>query len=162
MSDVEVKVDVGGSETKIIVTGPGGVIHSQVLPAAGDSMDEAIVQSLRRKYKLRIGMKTAEVLKNELGTVGPPQAQRAVEVRGRRLVDNALETVSVSDSDVREAIGDEVGRIINAVTTAVKRVPPELSASVVARGIALKGGKKLPKNIDQALTAATGLTVRRT
>lgn len=125
-------------------------------------MDEAIVQSLQQKYKLRIGMKTAEILKNELGAAGAQQAQRTVEVRGRRLVDNALETVFVSDRDVGEAIGDEVGTIINAVTMAVKSVPPELSATVIARGIALKGGKRLPKNIEQALTAATGLTVRRT
>lgn len=162
MSDIGVKVDVGGSETKIIITGPGGVIHSQMLPAAGDSMDEAIVKALRQKYKLRIGIKTAEVLKNELGTADTPQAQRAVEVRGRSLVDNALETVSVSDRDIGEAIGDEVGTIINAVARAVRSVPPELSDSVMARGIALKGGKRLPKNIEQALTAATGLTVRRT
>jgi rod shape-determining protein MreB len=161
MSSIGVNVDIGSSETKIIVTGPTGVIHSQVLPVAGNTMDEAIAQYLQRKYKLRVGMKTAEVLKSELGKVSPSEIQHTVKVRARSSIHNALEIVFVSDRDVREALADAISTIINAVTTAVKSVPAEMSANVAARGIALKGEKSLPKIMEQALMNATGMVVRR-
>jgi rod shape-determining protein MreB len=161
MKGIEFSVNIGSNDTKIIITGPAGVIHSQVLPVAGHTMDEAITQYLRQKYRLRIGMKTAEVLKSELGTVSLSEMQRILKVRGRSLTDNTLEIVFVSDSDVREAIADAVGTIITAVTMAVKSIPAEISAAVAARGIALTGGKSLPKNIEVALMKATGMAVRR-
>lgn len=161
MSSIEIDVNVGNDETKIIVTGPAGVIHSQVLPITAAKMDEAISQYLGRKYKLRIGMKTAETLKGELGTTSSSEVWRTVEVRGRRFVGGALETISVSDKDIREALADLVSTIINAVTRAVKSIPAEEAATLAARGIVLKGGKGLPENIEQELMSATGIAVRR-
>lgn len=162
MSSIEFSVNIGSEETKIMLAGPSGIIHSRVLPVAGNTMDEAIAAYLRRKYKLRVGAKTAEVLKSELGTAALSDTQRTMEVRGRGLIDNSLETVLISDRDVREALSDTVGTIVNAVTAALKSMPAEVSAAVAARGISLKGGKHLPENIEQALTRATGVVVRRT
>jgi rod shape-determining protein MreB and related proteins len=161
MSGVEFSVNIGSNETKIVVTGDAGVIHSEVLPVAGHTMDEAVTKYIGQKYKLRIGMKTAEVVKSELGKTIFPDARHTVEVRGRRLIDNKPETIFVSDSDVREALADVVNQIINAVTMAVKSVPAEISVGVAACGITLKGEKGLPENIEQALISATGMAVKR-
>jgi len=161
MSSIEFNVNIGSNETSIIVAGPSGVIHSQILPVAGNTMDEAIAQYIGQKYKLRIGMKTAEVVKSELGKTISPDTHHTVEVRGRRLIDDKTETIFVSDSDVREALAEVVNQIINAVMMALKSVPAEISAAVAARGITLKGGKGLPENIGQGLMSATGMAVRR-
>lgn len=161
MSSIKFNVNIGSNETEIVVVGPAGIIHSQTLPVASNSMDEAITQYVGQKYKLRIGMKTAEVLKSELGKVNPSETQHAVKVRARSLIHNALEIVFISDTDVREALADVINTIISAVTTAVKSVPTEISAAVAAHGIALKGEKSLPKFIEQALMNATGMVVRR-
>jgi MreB/Mbl protein len=161
MSGIEFSVSIGSEETKIVLAGPSGIIHSRVLPVAGNTMDEAIAQYLRLKYKLRVGAKTAGVLKSELGTATPSDTQRTLEVRGRGLIDDSLETVLVTNRDVHEALAETVGTIVNAVTAALKSIPAEVSAAVAARGISLKGGKHLPENIEQALTKATGVTVIR-
>ncbi len=158
---IGITVDIGSSTTKIVVIGPAGVVHSQVLPVAGNAMDEAIAQYIRQKYKLLIGERTVEVLRTELDTARPPEAQPTVKVRGQRLIDDAPEIVFITDEDVREALADIVSTITEAVMVAVKNVPAELSAAVTARGIVLQGGGGPMVNIAQQLMSATSMAVRR-
>lgn len=158
---IGINVNIGSSETQIFVTGHTGTIHSQVLAVAGNTMEEAITRYLEQNYNLLIGKRTANLLKSESGTSSSRKIQFPVEVRGRRLISNVLETVFISDEDVQAALADVVKVVTEAVTTAVDNVPAEISTEVLAGGILLKDNGNLPKAIDQQLMRATGLTVRR-
>ncbi len=126
---------------------------------AGNEMDEAIIQFIKRKYNLLIGERTAEAIKIELGSAFPLEEPLSYEVRGRNLIEGIPKTITISDDEVREALADSVATIINAVRVALERTPPELSADIVERGIVLTGGGALLKNLDRRLTIETGLPV---
>jgi rod shape-determining protein MreB len=148
-------VDIGGGTTDIAVISLSGIVYSRAVRVAGNEMDEAIIQYIKRKYNLLIGERTAEAIKIELGSAYPLDEPLSYEVRGR----NLIEGIPISDEEVREALADSISTIINAVRVALERTPPELSADIVERGIVLTGGGALLKNLDKRLSIETGLPV---
>jgi rod shape-determining protein MreB len=152
-------VDIGGGTTDIAVISLSGIVYSRSVRVAGNEMDEAITQYIKRKYNLLIGERTAEAIKIELGSAFPLDEELSFEVRGRNLIEGIPKTITMTDEEVREALADSVSTIINAVRVALERTPPELSADIVERGIVLTGGGALLKNLDKRLSIETGLPV---
>ena len=152
-------VDVGGGTTDIAVISLGGVVYSRAVRVAGNEMDEAITQYIKRKYNLLIGERTAEAIKIQLGSAFPLDEPLSMDVRGRNLIESIPKTITITDEEVREALADSVATIVNAVRVALERTPPELSADIVERGIVLTGGGALLKNLDKRLSIETGLPV---
>src|ERR1700716_3738525 len=152
-------VDIGGGTTDIAVISLSGIVYSRSVRVAGNEMDEAIIQYIKRKYNLLIGERTAEAIKIELGSAYPLEEPLSYEVRGRNLIEGIPKTITMTDEEVREALSDSIATIINAVRVALERTPPELSPDIVERGIVLTGGGALLKNLDKRLTIETGLPV---
>src|SRR5437870_1577389 len=152
-------VDIGGGTTEIAVISLSGIVGSRSDKVAGNEMDEAITQYIKRKYNLLIGERTAETIKIELGSAFPLDEELSFEVRGRNLIEGIPKTITMTDEEIREALGDSVSTIINAVRVALERTPRELSADIVERGIVLAGGGALLKNLDKRLSIETGLPV---
>lgn len=152
-------VDIGGGTTDIAVISLGGIVYSRAVRTAGDAMDEALTDFVKRKYNLLIGERTAEEIKIQLGSAFPFAEPLTMEVRGRSLIEGIPKTITVTDREVREALDPAVSSIVNAVRIALERTPPELSADIIDRGIVLTGGGALLRNLDKRLTAETGLPV---
>jgi len=126
---------------------------------AGNEMDEAVMQYLKRKYNLLVGERTAEQIKMEIGSAYPLEKPLTMEVKGRNLIEGVPRTVTIDDSEIREALSECVATILNAVRVALERTPPELSADISDRGIVLTGGGALLKNLDKRIREETGLPV---
>jgi rod shape-determining protein MreB len=152
-------VDIGGGTTDIAVLSLGGVVYAKAVRTAGDAMDTAVADFVKRKYNLLIGERTAEEIKIELGSAFPLGESLSMEVRGRNIVEGIPKTISITDSEIREALEPCVGAIVNAVRVALERTPPEVSADIIDRGIVLTGGGALLKNLDERLKVETGLSV---
>jgi rod shape-determining protein MreB len=152
-------VDIGGGTTDIAVISLSGIVYSRAVRVAGNEMDEAIIQYIKRKYNLLIGERTAEAIKIELGSAHELDEPLSYEVRGRNLIEGIPKTITITDQEIREALADSISTIINAVRVALERTPPELSADIVERGIVLTGGGALLKHLDKRLTIETGLPV---
>src|ERR687890_400904 len=152
-------VDIGGGTTDIAVISLSGIVYSRAVRVAGNEMDEAITQYIKRKYNLLIGERTAEAIKIQLGSAFPLDEPLSMDVRGRNLIEGIPKTITITDEEVREALADSVATIVNAVRVALERTPPELSADIVERGIVLTGGGALLKNLDKRLSIETGLPV---
>jgi rod shape-determining protein MreB len=152
-------VDIGGGTTDIAVISLSGIVYSRSVRMAGNQMDEAIMNYLKRKYNLLIGERTAEQIKIEIGSAYPLDKPLTMEIKGRNLIEGVPKTITVDDSEVREALGECVGTIMNAIRVALERTPPELSADISDRGIVLTGGGALLKNLDKRIREETGLPV---
>ena len=153
-------VDIGGGTTEVAVISLSGIVYSQSVRIAGDEMDEAIMQYLKRKYNLLIGERTSENVKIQIGSAHPFDEPRKMDIKGRDLVDGIPKTLSVVDSDIREALHDTVYAIVDAVKTALERTPPELSADIAEKGIVLAGGGALLHGLDTLISLETHLKVR--
>ena len=152
-------VDIGGGTTDIAVISLSGVVYSRSVRVAGNEMDEAITNYVKRKYNLLIGERTAEMIKMEIGSASALDKPTTVEVKGRHLLEGIPKTITLADSEVREALSDCVGTILNAIRVALERTPPELSADISDRGIVVTGGGALLKNLDKRIRDETGLPV---
>lgn len=152
-------VDIGGGTTDIAVISLSGIVYSRTVRVAGNEMDESIVQYIKRKYNLLIGERTAERIKNSIGSAAPLTEPMNLEIKGRSIVEGIPKTVVITDEEVREALSDAISVIVNAVRLALERMPPELSADIVDKGIVLTGGGALLQNLDQRLKVETGLPV---
>src|SRR6202008_734421 len=152
-------VDIGGGTTEIAVISLSGVVHSRSDKVAGNEMDEAITQYIKRKYNLLIGERTAEAIKIEIGSAFPLDEPLTMEIKGRNLIEGVPKTITIDDSEIREALSECVSTIMNAVRVALERTPPELSADISDRGIVLTGGGALLKNLDKRIREETGLPV---
>ena len=152
-------VDVGGGTTDIAVISLSGIVYSRSVRVAGNEMDEAISQYIKRKHNLLIGERTAETIKIQLGSAGPLERPLTMEIKGRNLIEGVPKTIRVTDEEIREALGDSIAIIINAIKVALERTPPELSADIMERGIVLTGGGALLKRFDKRLALETGLPV---
>ena len=153
-------VDIGGGTTEVAVISLSGIVYSQSVRIAGDEMDEAITQYLKRKYNLLIGERTAENIKIQIGSAYPFDEPRKMDIKGRDLVEGIPKTLSISDSDIREALHDPVFSIVDSVKTALERTPPELSADIAENGIVLAGGGALLHGLDTLISLETHLKVR--
>ena len=152
-------VDIGGGTTDIAVISLAGIVYSKSVRVAGNEMDEALIQYIKKKYNLLIGERTAEQVKFEIGSAFPLDEPMTMEIKGRDLIEGIPKTLTVTDAEIREALQEPVSVIVNAVRVALERTPPELSADIVDRGIVLTGGGALLKNIDRLLREETGLPV---
>ena len=152
-------VDIGGGTTDIAVISLSGIVYSRSVRMAGNQMDEAIMNYLKRKYNLLIGERTAEQIKIEVGSGYPLDKPLTMEVKGRNLIEGIPKTITVDDSEIREALSECVSTIMNAIRVALERTPPELSADISDRGIVLTGGGALLKNLDKRIREETGLPV---
>jgi rod shape-determining protein MreB len=126
---------------------------------AGNEMDEAIIQYLKRKYNLLIGERTAEAIKIEIGSAYPLKEEIRMDIKGRDLVEGVPKTLSITDDEIRESLAEPVATIVDAVKMALERTPPELSADIMDKGIVLSGGGGMLRNLDQRLRDETGLPV---
>ncbi len=152
-------VDIGGGTTDIAVISLSGIVYSRSVRMAGNQMDEAVMNYLKRKYNLLIGERTAEQIKIEVGSGYPLDKPLTMEIKGRNLIEGIPKTITVDDSEIREALSECVGTIMNAIRVALERTPPELSADISDRGIVLTGGGALLKNLDKRIREETGLPV---
>jgi rod shape-determining protein MreB len=135
------------------------IVYSRSVRVAGNEMDEAVIQYIKRKYNLLIGERTAEAIKITIGSAFPLDEELTMEIKGRDLVEGVPKTITISDEEIREALAEPVATIIEAVRVALEQTPPELSADIVDRGIVLTGGGALLKNLDKRLREETGLPV---
>ena len=150
-------VDIGGGTTDIAVISMSGIVYSRSVRVAGNEMDEAVMHYLKRKYNLLVGERTAEQIKIEIGSAYPLEKPLTLEVKGRNLIEGVPRTVTIDDSEIREALSECISTILNAIRVALERTPPELSADISDRGIVLTGGGALIKNLDKRIREETGL-----
>ena len=153
-------VDIGGGTTDIAVVSLAGIVYSKSVRVAGNAMDDAITQFVRREHDLLIGERTAERIKIELGSAAPLFPPKQMEVKGRHVLEGKPIGIILNDQEVREALAEPVRMIVRAVRDALEKIPPELSADVCDRGIVLSGGGALLQNLDERLRAETGLPVQ--
>jgi rod shape-determining protein MreB len=152
-------VDIGGGTTDVAVISMSGIVYSRSVRVAGNEMDEAIIGYLKRKYNLLIGERTAEQVKIQVGSAYTLDQPITMEIKGRNLIEGVPRTVTVNDTEIREALSDCVDTIVNAIRVALERTPPELSADISDRGIVLSGGGALLRNLDVRIREETGLPV---
>lgn len=152
-------VDIGGGTTEVAVISLGGMVISNSLRVAGDAMDEAIVQYIKKKYNLTIGERTAEEVKIRIGSIYPQEKEESMEVKGRSLKTGLPETVEIVSDEIRGALSDTVRMIVEMVKSTLEQTPPELSADIIERGIVLAGGSSLLRGLDKLMSEETGLPV---
>jgi rod shape-determining protein MreB len=153
-------VDIGGGTTEVAVISLAGIVYSRSVRVAGDKMDSAIIQYIKRKYNLLIGEMTAEMIKMTIGNASPdPQDLETIEVKGRDLASGIPKILSIDSEEIRVAISEQIDTIIETVKIALEQTPPELSADIVDRGIILTGGGALLKNLDKFLREETSLPI---
>jgi rod shape-determining protein MreB len=152
-------VDIGGGTTDVAVISLSGTVYSKSVRVAGNEMDSAIIQYLKRKYNLLIGERTAESIKCEIGSAYPLKEEMKLEIKGRDLIEGVPREQVITDSEIREALAEPVSTIVEVVRMALERTPPELSADIMDKGIVLSGGGALLRCLDQRLRDETGLPV---
>ena len=153
-------VDIGGGTTEVAVISLAGIVYSRSLRVAGDKMDSAITQYIKRKYNLLIGERTAEIIKTTIGNAYPdPDDISTIEVKGRDLVSGIPKILAIDSEEIRVAIQEQIDSIVETVKIALEQTPPELAADIVDSGIVLTGGGALLKNLDQLLREETGLPI---
>lgn len=152
-------VDIGGGTTEVAVISLGGIVNSQSIRVAGDEMDEAIIQHLKRCYNLLIGERTAEDIKIKIGSALWDGEVLAYEVKGRDLVTGLPKTVTVTSEEIQKALEDPVNQIIEGIKICLEKTPPELAADIMDRGIVMAGGGSLLRGLDQLVSRETGMPV---
>ncbi|HEY3440392.1 MAG TPA: rod shape-determining protein [Paludibaculum sp.] len=152
-------VDIGGGTTDVAVISLSGIVYSRSVRVAGNEMDDAIMQYLKKKYNLLIGERTAEQIKMQIGSAYPLDKPISMEIKGRNLIEGVPRTLLIHDEEIREALGECVSTIMNAIRVALERTPPELSADISDKGIVLTGGGAMLKNLDKRIREETGLPV---
>jgi len=152
-------IDMGGGTTDIAVISLGGIVVSRSIKVAGDKCDDAIVRYVRKKYNVMIGLRSAEELKIKIGTAFPVEEERYMEVRGRNLVTGLPVNLSISSSDLLEAMEETITTIADAVHSVLEKTPPELAADISEKGIVMTGGGCLIHGMDKLLEKRTGLNV---
>jgi rod shape-determining protein MreB len=148
-------VDVGGGTSEVAVISLGGIVVSQSLRVGGDEMDEAIISHIKKEYKLLIGQQTAEEIKLEVGSAFQLKEEVQAEVRGRDMLTGLPKTIIISSEEVRHALEEPVGQILDAIRSTLDKTPPELAADIMDRGIVLAGGGALLAGLDERLRHET-------
>ena len=152
-------IDIGGGTTEVALISLSGIVFSRSVRVAGDELDEAIVQYMKRAYNLMIGERTAEEIKIKIGSAYPSEKETSVEVKGRDLGAGLPKTLQITSQEVREALLEPISTIVDSVRITLERCPPELSADLVDRGIVMAGGGALLRGIDRLVADETGLPV---
>ncbi len=152
-------VDIGGGTTEVAVISLGGIVFSKSVKVAGDELDEAIIQHLKRTYNMMVGERTAEEIKIQIGSVFPLKEEMEMQVKGRDQVMGLPKILTITSEEIREALREPASAIVDAVRVTLERTPPELSADIVDRGVVLAGGGALLRGLEQLISKETGLHV---
>jgi rod shape-determining protein MreB and related proteins len=152
-------VDIGGGTTEVAVISLAGIVYSKSVRVGGDKMDEAILQYIKRKYNLLIGITTAELIKTTIGSAYPDDHAETIDVKGRDLVTGIPKILTIDSDEVRQAISEQIETIVETVRIALEQTPPELAADIVDTGIVLAGGGALLKNLDVLLREETKVPI---
>jgi rod shape-determining protein MreB len=152
-------VDIGGGTSEVAVLSLGDIVTAQSVRIAGDKLDEAIINYVRKTHNMLIGERTAEQIKIELGSAKPFENEGSMEIKGRNLVDGLPKSAVITAAEVREAIRDTVSQIIDAVRLTLEKTPPELSADIIDSGITLTGGGALLRGLAELMSEETGIPV---
>ena len=152
-------VDIGGGTTEVAVISLGGIVTAQSVRVAGDELDEALMQYMKKEYSMAIGDRTAEEIKIHMGSAWPLDEELTADIRGRDLISGLPRTLALTTEMVREALSEPVGAIIDSVKTTLDRTPPELAADIMEAGIMLTGGGALLAGLDRRLSHETGMPV---
>ena len=152
-------VDIGGGTAEVAVISLGDIVTSCSARVAGDSLDDAIIAYIKKKYNLLIGERTAEEIKIKIGSAFPYEGEGAIDVKGRNLVDGLPKNIEVTSEEVREALADSVNQILDAIRTTLEKTPPELAADIIDQGIMLTGGGALLRGLDRLISAETKMPV---
>ncbi len=152
-------LDIGGGTTEMAVISLGGLVLTKSLRIAGNEMDEAISNYLKKKYNLLIGEKTAEDIKIQIGSAFPLEEELTIEVHGRDLVEGLPKMIKVRSEEIRDALRDTLMAIVSAVRDILEETPPELSSDLVENGLVIAGGGALLRNIDKLISQETKLPV---
>ncbi len=152
-------VDIGGGTSEVAVISLGDIVTAQSVRVAGDDLDEAIINYVRKKYNLLIGERTAEQLKIDIGSAVPYEDEGSVEIKGRNLVDGLPKNVVITAEEVREAMSDTLSSIIDAIRSTLEKTPPELAADIIDTGITLTGGGALLRGLAELISSETDMPV---
>ncbi len=152
-------VDIGGGTTDIAVISLGGIVCSESVKVAGDSMDDAILSYIKRRYNLLIGEHMAERVKIEVGSAYPMEQAKTMMVKGRDMISGIPRTVVVNDSEIREALEDPIHSIVNALRTALENTPPELAGDIIDKGVVITGGGSLLPGLATRFQEETNLPI---
>jgi len=152
-------VDIGGGTSEVAVISLAGIVVAQSARIGGDEIDEAIIAHIKKEHKLMIGSQTAEELKFEIGSAFPLEQEEQAEIRGRDLVTGLPKTLVISSEEVREAIAEPVGAMIDAIKSTLDKTPPELASDIMDRGIMLAGGGSLLRGMCERVRAETHMPV---
>ena len=155
-------VDIGGGTNEVAVLSLGDIAVCQSLRMAGDDMDEAIANHMKRHYNLMIGEQTAEKIKIQIGSAAPLDDEPSMEVRGRDMVSGLPRKTNVTSEEIRECLREPLGQIVDLIMRTLEKIEPELSADLVDNGVVLAGGGALLRGIDRIIAQSTGLDVRIT
>jgi rod shape-determining protein MreB len=153
-------VDIGGGTTEVAVISLGGIVTAQSVRVAGDELDDAVLQYVKKEYSLAIGDRTAEEIKIQMGSAWPLEEELTADIRGRDLVSGLPRTIQLTTEHVREALAEPVSAIVDAVKTTLDKTPPELAADIMEDGITLTGGGALLGGLAQRLSHETGMPIR--
>jgi rod shape-determining protein MreB len=152
-------IDIGGGTTEVAVISLGGIVTAQSVRVAGDELDDALMQYMKKEYSMAIGDRTAEEIKIHMGSAWPLDEELTADIRGRDLISGLPRTLALTTEMVREALSEPVGAIIDAVKATLDRTPPELAADIMEQGVMLTGGGALLAGLDRRLSHETGMPV---
>ena len=152
-------VDIGGGTTDIAVISLGGIVCSESVKIAGDQMDDAIMNYVKRRYNLLIGEHMAEKVKIEVGSAYPLEERKTMMVKGRDMISGIPRTVVVNDAEIREALEDPIHAIVNALRTALENTPPELAGDIIDRGVVITGGGSMLPGLATRFQEETNLPI---
>ena len=153
-------IDIGGGTTDVAVISLGGIVVSRSIKIAGDECDEAITKYIRRKFNMMIGERSAEELKHSVGSAFPRETEIYKDIRGRNLLTGLPLNVTISSTDMLDALREPIQEIVESILVVLERTPPELASDISERGIILTGGGALLHGLDQLITERTGIKVR--
>jgi rod shape-determining protein MreB len=152
-------VDIGGGTTEVGIISLGGMVYKGSVRIGGDKFDEAIVNYIRRSYGMLIGDQTAENLKKQIGVAYPSSEYKEMEITGRNLAQGIPQSLTVSTTEILEALNEPLNGLVTAIKIALENTPPELSSDIADRGIILTGGGALLKDLDKMISQETGIPV---
>ncbi len=150
-------IDIGGGTSEVAIISLGGIVACRSLRVAGDKLDAAIAEYIKKKYNLAIGEQTAEEIKIKIGTALPEKEEREMEIRGRDLISGLPHNIKVSSGEVCEAISERLAEVVQVVKEVLRETPPELSSDIMDKGMIISGGGALLRNIDELVAEATGV-----
>jgi rod shape-determining protein MreB len=153
-------VDIGGGTTEVAIMSLGDIAVCESVRVAGDDMDEAIINHMKKTYNLMIGEQTAERIKIDIGSAAPAGDEKTMEVRGRDMISGLPRKTVISSEEIREALQEPVGAITESVTRTLEKAEPELAADLVENGVTMAGGGSLLRGLDTVIANATGLPVK--